>query len=163
MKGKVIIAALIAVVLIVAVVVLLLANGKDGTESPVSPPPTGLPGEGEVIAVTSSPLPSTEPEPSEEPTATPPPAVTSVDIRYLGSVTVDFMEPVGTTIPLTCVPVPAETDEIPVWESSDEGVFQVVAADTTGRGANVTITGSGSAKLTVTVGNVSHTIDVRGK
>jgi hypothetical protein len=165
MKGKVIIAALIALVLIVAVVVLLVSNGKDGGD-PAATPPGGssLPGDSDVDTVTSPPLPSDEPEPSDAPTATPPPAVTEVQVRYNGYLITDndLTEYVGNTLALTCTTVPAETDEIPVWESSDEAVFQIVP-DVTGRKANLAVVGTGDRKLTVTVGGKSTEVIVRCK
>jgi hypothetical protein len=164
LKGKVIIAALIAVVLIVAVVALLLANGKDDTDLITTPPGGNLPDEGDVSSVTSSPLPPEEPSPTETPTATPPPAITAVQVRYNGFLIAnnDLTEYVGNSLPLTCTTVPAETDEIPVWESGNESAFQVVP-DATGKKANLTVVGTGDATLTVTVGGVSAEVIIRCK
>jgi uncharacterized protein YjdB len=165
MKGKLIIGIAILAVLIIAVVVLLKTSVDGNADPGATPTPSEtipIPDEDDNTILQNTPLP-TDPEPTDDTPVQSVVVVDSVDIRYHGSLSTDFQEPVGTVVPLTARVYPETiTDAVPVWTSSDETVFAVVP-DISGMSANVTITGPGTATLTVTVGEKTATCIVRGK
>ena len=80
--------------------------------------------------------------------------IQSVTITYAGLPITDFIEPMGSIVPLRVRVEPAgvELYEDIVWTSSDTNVFEVVTDNPEGTAATVTIVGSGSANFaTLTV------------
>jgi len=51
----------------------------------------------------------------------------------------------------------------PTWTSSNERVFMVVPLNTNGTSAQIVWVGSGTATLTVTVGDLTQKFTVRGR
>ena len=64
--------------------------------------------------------------------------------------------PVGTTIQVTALVTPADTENALAWSSSTEAVFTVSSDGV------VTITGTGTAALTATIGTVADAVAIEG-
>jgi DNA-directed RNA polymerase subunit RPC12/RpoP len=168
-KGKATVGVLILSAIVIAVAALLFTSLSDEGEDPGA---TGGPS-GAVITPTPSLFPNSEnggdsvdglyptisPTPTPEPTATPEPIqnVEVVQITYSGVVKTDFTVDVGEKVALKVKTLPVQTDEQPIWESSDEDVFMVTE--------DGVVTGTGKkdrATLTVTVNGVSAECIVYG-
>jgi len=164
-RGRVIIGVVLICVLLVAIVVLLVSTGGDDGELPDNPgavtSQTPLPDDEDL----NTSVPGTEVSPSPSPTATPtpPPSVTSVEIRFYGSISTDFTEPVNSKVPLTVKVLPEGIEGVEItWTSSNTSVFDVVPS-LDGKSADVTITGKGTAILTVECNGITAKCTVRGR
>ena len=175
-RGKMIIGVLIMAVLVVAAGVLLFTTPKPVEELGPSPginspsPSIPMPNESdnETLENSSTPPPSPSDTPSPSPSPTPTPKIVSVDITYSGVVKTDFTGVVAEVVPLRVKiePVGIEVTEPIVWESSNKEVFEVVADNTAGTSAKVTIIGTSKdtwATLTVYVGDKKAECIVRVK
>ncbi|MDO5402019.1 MAG: Ig-like domain-containing protein [Eubacteriales bacterium] len=78
-------------------------------------------------------------------------AVTTVEILLENTAI-----PVGTTIQVTALVTPQDTNNALKWGSSNQSVFTVSEA------GEVTITGTGTAALTATIGTVSDAVAIEG-
>ena len=73
----------------------------------------------------------------------------------------DLTEYVGNKLQLGARVEPPGVDEVVVWDSSDTGVFEIVATKTDGTAATLTPIARGTATLTVTVGGVESSCIIR--
>lgn len=77
--------------------------------------------------------------------------VTTIEILFE-----DTAIPVGTTLQVTAIVSPEDTEHALVWSSSNESVFTV------SEDGVVTIIGTGTAALTATIGDVSDAVAIEG-
>ena len=156
-KGRTIIGVLILMALLAAVITLIIISVRSGGDDKTDPAVVSTAPDDSTVTsvpgVTIEPSP-TPPEVSFEPPA---PSVQSVTITFSGSTKVDITEKVGTTLTLKAKIVPEDIDIVPVWESSDPAVFDVVPVDTTGLSVKVTMLSpsvrNNPPTLTCTVGD----------
>ena len=154
MKGRTIVGVLILIALLAAVITLIIISVRSGDDKEVVDAGISsliIDDSTNTALIDDTPTPSPSPvEVSFEP---PPPAVQSVTITYAGSTTVDFTEPVGTTLTLKAKILPADIDLVPEWSSSNPVIFEVVPEDTSGLSVKVTMLSRGRATLICTVGD----------
>lgn len=172
-NGKVLIAVLIMSIFVVATGVLLYT-----TEVEDDPPDEYLMnGNGELddlegddghvsIPATEPVLPVVEePEEPEEPEEIL--IVRSVQVRFGGNRLIrgadgdEFSFNVGQALNLTVHVEPLGIEYVPMWATSDRGIFEVTPTNTENTEVTVRATGRGTGRLTVTVGDVTETVIVR--
>ena len=167
-KGKMLISVLIMAVFTVGAAVLLFsADPGDGRASAGSETVIPNPEEGveSIPSITVAPTPSPTPPPVLE---TPgPPAVETVVLQFDNRrMRDDISQPLRSgelPINIRVEPIGSENNMSIVWSSSDPAIFEVVEVPGTNRlGAKIVPISTGSARLTVTVGDVeSQTVIVR--
>lgn len=151
--GTIIVAAVMAAV--IAIVSLGVADDISASGS-LSDGQASVSESGQDDALAADVLTTAVPTATPEPTPTPTiaPQVTSVGITYLGYDQPGFTQYVGDKVQLDVAFYPINNELTPEWSSSDESVATV---DQTGM---VTLVGSGTCVITVTVGDKSDTCDV---
>ena len=130
----IVVAALIAVVPLG----LFLSSRPSATPGPEPAPPGNMP-------ATDTPATGT-PRPT-------PAGVRNVDITYGGQRMTDITLYAGDEVYLQAVVEPAGYESDIVWQSSDQNIFEVHQAGSAGSEALVSAIGSGTATLTVAVGD----------
>ena len=176
-RGKMIIGVLIMAVLVVAAGILIFTSPPfeepDSGGAQAAAPPSGsglIPDELDnetVDGVQDVPVESESPSPSppETPSAPPVSQVKSVKIVY-GQKNVekkDITEKIGVKLPLKASIEPVGTMDEIIWTSSNEEVFKVTPTSTDGRTVSIVGVGVGTAKLKVSVGDVSAECIIRMK
>ena len=172
-SGKILIAVLIMSVFVVATGVLLFT-----TEVPEPPPPVledveeEDPDESELDGYVSLPAAEPvipEPEEDEEEQEEPeiPLEARTISVRYgnnpliLGSEGREFSFNVGDSLTLTVRIEPLGVEDEIIWESSNDGIFSVTPNNPEKTEAIVRAIGRGTARMSVSVGDLTETVIVR--
>ena len=164
-RGKLLIAMLIMSVLIVATGVLVFTDEAPSDE--VIPIAIDVPEEPEeqVVEISLPPsepvVPLIDPEPEDDNGPGMPFEIRSLTITYDGSERTEFTAKVDEIVPLRVRIEPVGVEGTPIWTSSDRSVFEVIPTNTEQTAVNVRGIGSGTATLTVSVGDVSQECVVR--
>lgn len=147
----IVVAVLAAVIAIVSVGVNNDMSSVSALDADTSVAADGV-NDGDAVPAASTAVPTATPEPT--PVPTPEQQVTSIAITYLGTDQPGFTQYVGDTVQLDVAFYPINNELTPVWSSSDESVATV---DQTGL---VTLVGSGTCVISVTVADKTDTCDV---
>jgi len=156
---------LLAVVLVVATAVLIFTSEEPEPETDIplqeSLVETPEPENNIELEPNDHIEPLDDPDATDDPDRTPPPEIRSLTITYNGRETSDFTAKVDEVVPLRVRVEPVGVEGEPIWTSSDRSVFEVVKTNTEGTQVNVKGIGRGTAKLTVTVGDITQECWVR--